>query len=81
MRTTPFALLAAVILVLSFACGESAPPPEPAAEPEAANPNEQFAGAWALVRSERRDADGELLESRVKTGSATSCTTRPGTWA
>ncbi len=57
MRTTPFALLAAVVLVLSFACGESAPP----AEPEAANPNEQFAGAWTLVRSERRDADGELL--------------------
>ena len=61
MRTTPFALLAATAIVLSFACGESAPPPEPAAEPEAANPNEQFAGAWALVRSERRDADGELI--------------------
>ncbi len=61
MRTTPFALLAAVVLVLSFACGQSAPPAEPAAEPEAANPNAQFAGAWTLVRSERRDADGELL--------------------
>ena len=61
MRTTPFALLATVVLVLSFACGESAPPAEPAAEPEAANPNDQFAGAWALVRSERRDADGELI--------------------
>ena len=61
MRTTPFALLATVVLVLSFACGESAPPAEPAAEPEAANPNDQFAGAWTLVRSERRDADGELI--------------------
>ena len=61
MRTTPFALLATVVLALSFACGESAPPPEPAAEPEAANPNDQFAGAWTLVRSERRDADGELI--------------------
>ena len=61
MRTTPFALLVAVVIVLSFACGESAPPPEPAAEPEAANPNDQFAGAWTLVRSERRDADGELI--------------------
>ena len=40
---------------------ESAPPPEPAAEPAAANPNDQFAGAWSLVRSERRDADGELI--------------------
>jgi hypothetical protein len=61
MRTTPFALLAAVVLALSLACGESAAPPEPAAEPEAANPNEQFAGAWTLVRSERRDGDGEML--------------------
>ena len=61
MRTTPFALLAAVVLALSFACGESAPPPEPEPEPEASNPNEQFAGAWSLVRSERRDADGELI--------------------
>ena len=61
MRTKPFALLAAVVLALSFACGESAPPPEPEPEPAAANPNEQFAGAWSLVRSERRDADGELI--------------------
>ena len=61
MRTTSLALLAAVVLALSFACGESAPPPEPEAEPEAANPNEQFAGAWTLVRSERRDADGGLI--------------------
>ncbi|MYD88035.1 MAG: lipocalin-like domain-containing protein, partial [Acidobacteria bacterium] len=61
MRTTPFALLAAVVLALSLACGGSAPPPEPEPEPEAANPNDQFAGAWTLVRSERRDADGELI--------------------
>lgn len=61
MRTTPCALLVAVVLVLSFACGESAPPPGPAAEPAPANPAERFAGAWSLVRSERRDADGELL--------------------
>ena len=61
MRTTPFALLAAVVLALSLACGGSAPTPEPEPEAEAANPNEQFAGAWTLVRSERRDADGELI--------------------
>ena len=63
MRTTPFALLAPVALVLSFACGEAAPPHEPAAaappsgaSDTAANPNEAFAGAWSLTRIERRDA-------------------------
>ncbi|MCY4030425.1 MAG: lipocalin-like domain-containing protein [Acidobacteria bacterium] len=62
MRTTRFALLAtvAVILGVSFACGGSEPA-EPAAAMEAANPNDRFAGAWSLVRSERRDADGELI--------------------
>ena len=71
MRATRFALLAAVALTLgvSFACGGSEPA-EPAAEAmEPANPNDRFAGAWSLVRSERRDADGELigepLENRV----------------
>ena len=71
MRTTRFALLAMVTLILgvSFACGGSEPA-EPAAEAmEAPNPNERFAGAWSLVRSERRDAGGELigepLENRV----------------
>ncbi len=71
MRTTRFALLATVALTLgvSFACGGSEPVEPPAAEMEAPNPNERFAGAWSLVRSERRDADGELigepLEDRV----------------
>lgn len=61
MRTTPLALLAAAVFVLPLACGEGAPAPEPAAEPEAAHPNERFAGAWTLVRSERRGADGEMI--------------------
>ena len=71
MPTTRFGLLATVALILgvSFACGGSEPAEPPAAEMEAANPNERFAGAWSLVRSERRDADGELigepLENRV----------------
>ena len=62
MRTTRFAMLATVTVILgvSFACGGSEPA-EPAAEMEAANPNDRFAGAWSLVRSERRDADGELI--------------------
>ena len=70
MRTTRFAMLATVTVILgvSFACGGSEPA-EPAAEMEAANPNDRFAGAWSLVRSERHDADGELigepLENRV----------------
>ena len=73
MRTTPFALLAPVALVLSLACGEAAPPHEPAAaappsgaSDTAANPNEAFAGAWSLVRIERRDAAGELLAPPVE---------------
>ena len=60
MRTTPFPLLAAGLLALSSACAD-APPPEPAPEPVAASPNERFAGAWTLVRSERRGADGEMI--------------------
>ena len=70
MRSTRFALLATVTVILgvSFACGGSEPA-EPAAAMEVENPNDRFAGAWSLVRSERRDADGELigepLENRV----------------
>ena len=73
MRTTPFALLASVALVLSFACSETAPPAEPVSEAPlsagstgAANPSEAFAGAWSLTRIERRDAAGELLAPPVE---------------
>ena len=71
MRTTRLALLATVTVILgvSFACGGSEPAEPPAMAMEAANPNDRFAGAWSLVRSERRDAAGELigepLENRV----------------
>lgn len=60
MRKLSGTLLVAVAVALPSACGESAPPEAPAAVAET-NPNERFAGAWTLVRSERRDADGEPL--------------------
>ena len=68
MRTTGLALLATVALILgvSFACGGGEPAEPPAAEMEAAKPNERFAGAWSLVRSERRDAGGELIGEPVE---------------
>ena len=46
------ALFALVALVALSACGGGAP----------ADANSQFAGAWTLVKIERFDADGELLE-------------------
>ena len=68
MPTIRFGSLATVALILgvSFACGGSEPAEPPAEEMEAANPNERFAGAWSLVRSERRDADGEMLGAPVE---------------
>ena len=42
-------------------CGGSAPAEEAAADAAEANPMDRFAGAWSLVRSERRDAEGELV--------------------
>ena len=66
MRKTLLAVLAPIALILSFACGGG----EPAAEEEApmaemSNPADRFAGAWALVRRERRDADGMDVEPPV----------------
>ena len=66
MRKTLLAVLAPIALILSFACGGG----EPAAEPEEAampemNPADKFAGAWSLVRRERRDADGMDVEPPV----------------
>ena len=63
MRTTTFGVLAAA-LGLSFACGGSEPA-QPSPEVAAAQPAEQFAGAWSLVKRERRGADGELVEPPV----------------
>jgi hypothetical protein len=70
MHRTRFAALGLVGLLFLAGCGGSAPAEEAAAEDAAeANPMSRFAGAWSLVRSERRDADGELigepLENRV----------------
>ena len=68
MLTSLIVVFASGTVLLSLGCGGGAPPAEPAAEAApasadaaAGNPNEQFAGAWALTRVERRDAAGELL--------------------
>ena len=67
MRMTLLAVLAPVVLILSFACGGSEPAAEPedAAMAEVSNPADRFAGVWSLVQRERRDADGELAEPTV----------------
>lgn len=64
MRTTTFGVLAVAALALSFACGGGGPAgePEDAAMTDMSNPAERFAGAWSLVKRERRGADGELAE-------------------
>jgi hypothetical protein len=67
MRMTLLAVLAPVVLVLSFACGGGGPAGEAEDAPMAdmSNPAERFAGAWALVKRERRGPDGELAEPTV----------------
>ena len=67
MRMTLLAVLAPVALILSFACGGGEPAAEPEEAPmaEVSNPAERFAGAWALVRRERRGAGGEQVEPPV----------------
>ena len=72
MRRFLIVLLGSVALMAPARCGDSAPPvevvaptPEVAASP-AADAKSQFAGAWTLVRIERRDADGELVASPIE---------------
>ena len=67
MRKTLLAVLAPLALILTFACGGSEPAAEPEEAPmaEMANPADRFAGAWELVRRERRDADGMDVEPPV----------------
>ena len=67
MHRTRFAALGLVGLLFLAGCGGSAPAEEAAAEDAAeANPMSRFAGAWSLVRSERRDAEGELIGEPVE---------------
>ncbi len=62
MHRTRFAVLGLMGLMSLAGCGGSAPAEEAAVgDAAAANPMDRFAGAWSLVRSERRDADGELI--------------------
>ena len=71
MRRFLIVLLGSIALVAAVACGETGPEPEvaepmPAADRPAADAKSQFAGAWSLVRSEWRDADGELLAPPIE---------------
>ena len=64
----PFCLVALVAL---SACGGGDPATEvaegtPVADVATAAPNSQFAGAWTLVKIERFDARGELLEPPIE---------------
>ena len=67
MRKFLILLLGSVVLMAATGCAESEPPPERAAPtPDvaaspAADGKSQFAGAWTLVRIERRSADDELV--------------------
>ena len=75
MRRFLIVLVSSVALMTPAGCGDSAPPeevaapiPEVAASPTA-DAQSRFAGAWTLVRIERRHANGELvvppIEDRV----------------
>ncbi len=65
-------LTAIVALVASYACGASAPPPRDSVASSAvaaalqSSTSDRFAGAWSLVRIERRDADGELVSPPIE---------------
>ena len=68
MHGTRFAAVGFVGLLFLAGCGGSQPVEEAAgdaAEAEA-NPTSRFAGAWSLVSSERRDADGGLIGEPVE---------------
>lgn len=58
MSMKRLAVLVAVVLTALAGCGGGPAPAEDAVEP---NPMDRFAGAWSLVRSERRGADGALI--------------------
>ena len=64
MHRTLFAAIG-VVGLMSLAplagCGGEGPAEEVVEEAAEANPMDRFAGAWSLVRSERRDAEGELV--------------------
>lgn len=66
-RLNALLLVAGGMLVLALGCGSSTPPPGSSvgtadSDELARASREQFAGAWSLLRIERRDADGDLLE-------------------
>ena len=67
MRKTLLAVSAPIALMLSFACGGGEPAGESEEAPltEMSSPADRFAGAWSLVRRERRDADGMEVEPPV----------------
>ena len=71
MRRTLVTPLAVLVIIAALACG-NAPPPAAGTEPASVTaasttaPTDRFAGAWSLVRIERRDADGELTAPPIE---------------
>ena len=61
MHRTRFAALGVIGLLFLAGCGGSPPEEAPAVDAAADNPMSRFAGAWSLVSTERRDADGALI--------------------
>jgi len=63
-------LMAVAMSLIGYACGggEPAPAPEtsPAVDTVSSNARSRFAGAWALTRIERRDANGELTTEPIE---------------
>ncbi len=68
MHRTRFAALGLVGSMFLAGCGGSPPAMEeaPAVDAAADNPMSRFAGAWSLVRTERRDAEGELIGEPIE---------------
>ena len=84
MRKTLLAVLAPLALILTFACGGSEPAAEPEEAPmaEMANPADRFAGAWELVRRERRDAERHGREAAGRQPGRLPSSDHPSaTWA
>ena len=71
MHRTLVTPLAVLVIIAALACG-NAPPPAAGTEPVSVTaasttaPTGRFAGAWSLVRIERRDADGELTAPPIE---------------